>query len=398
MQIVQNKIQTKFKKIFELVTQSDFSWAIWRVPHQTTQHLIIDNDESIKWLDGEIEQAKSGFAISPFINPNIEKTYWIDANIHWAYSPKDDTFEEKNNHKSIDIQSFIEEKLQKNKKNDWRKKCKNVNIQHQNEKENHIDLVKKGVEAIRDKQFQKVVLSRKKIIEYPKNFELWNAYQNLCTQYPNAFCYIFHLPTIGMWMGASPEILIHTDKNNIFKTVALAGTQKYSPEIPINQIVWGQKEIEEQAMVSRYIINCFKKIRLREFEEEGPKTEVAGNLVHLKTFFEVDMKMTNFIQLGSVMLKLLHPTSAVCGMPKDATEKFILENENYNREFYSGFLGPVNIDNETTLFVNLRCLQFFENVLQLYAGGGITEDSIPEKEWLETELKYQTLLEVLNKK
>lgn len=398
MQIVQNKIQTKFKKIFELVTQSDFSWAIWCVPHQTKQHLIIDNDESIKWLDGEIEQAKSGFAISPFINPTIEKTYWIDASIHWVYSPKDDTFEEKNNHKSIDIQSFIEEKLQKNKKIDWRKKCKNVNIDYQNEKENHIDLVKKGIEAIRNKQFQKVVLSRKKIIEYPENFDLWNAYQNLCAQYPNAFCYIFHLPTIGMWMGASPEILIHTDKNNIFKTVALAGTQKYSPEIPINQIVWGQKEIEEQAMVSRYIINCFKKIRLREFEEEGPKTEVAGNLVHLKTFFEVNMKMTNFMQLGSVMLKLLHPTSAVCGMPKDATEKFILENENYNREFYSGFLGPVNIDNETTLFVNLRCLQFFENVLQLYAGGGITEDSIPEKEWLETELKYQTLLDVLNKK
>ena len=47
-------------------------------------------------------------------------------------------------------------------------------------------------------------------------------------------------------------------------------------------------------MVSRYIINCFKKIRLREFEEIGPKTVAAGNLLHLRTDFQVDMAATNF--------------------------------------------------------------------------------------------------------
>ncbi|TAE70614.1 MAG: isochorismate synthase [Bacteroidetes bacterium] len=395
MQVVQNKIKTSFKNVFELITHTDFSWATWRLPATTTQSLIVDFSDSFQFLDTEIEQAKSGFVISPFVNPELKQTYFIEENFRLDYSPEKNIFQEKKNSNYIDFQSFIEKITPKKQHKNWNKKCKKLTNQNSSLEKNHLDLVEKGIKAIQGKHFQKVVLSRRKIIEYPAEFDLWLAFQNLCKQYPNAFCYIFHIPSVGMWMGASPEILISTDKNNIFRTVALAGTQKYSADISLNQMVWGQKEIEEQAMVSRYIINCFKKIRLREFEEEGPKTVVAGNLAHLKTFFEVDMQATNFSQLGSVMLKLLHPTSAVCGMPKDVSEKFILENENYDREFYSGFLGPVNIDNETHIFVNLRCLQFFENCMQLYAGGGITEDSVPEKEWLETELKCRTLLDIL---
>ena len=95
-------------------------------------------------------------------------------------------------------------------------------------------------------------------------------------------------------------------------------------------------------MVSRYIINCFKKIRLREFKEIGPKTAKAGNLVHLKTTFEVDTEATNFQELGTVMLELLHPTSAVAGMPKDAALQFLEKFEGLEREYFAGYLGPVD--------------------------------------------------------
>jgi isochorismate synthase len=149
-------------------------------------------------------------------------------------------------------------------------------------------------------------------------------------------------------------------------------------------------------LVCRYIINCFKKIRLREYLEQGPKTVVAGNVMHLKTDYEVDMKEVNFPQLGSVMLKLLHPTSAVCGMPLEASIQFLKEQEGYQREFYSGYLGPVNYQNESSIFVNLRCLQLLEGKARLYAGAGVTVDSVPEKEWEETEMKMKSLLGVLN--
>ena len=96
------------------------------------------------------------------------------------------------------------------------------------------------------------------------------------------------------------------------------------------------------------------------------------------------------------MLDLLHPTSAVCGMPLEESKKFILANESHERSFYSGYLGPVNIQNETELFVNLRCAKVFKNKLRLFSGAGITDDSIPEKEWEETELKCNILAQKLN--
>ena len=156
--------------------------------------------------------------------------------------------------------------------------------------------------------------------------------------------------------------------------------------------MWSQKEIEEQALVSRYIVNCFKKIRVREYIENGPKTIQAGNLLHLKTEFTCDKNAINFPELGSVMLSLLHPTSAVCGMPKEAAVAQINKLEKHDRAFYSGFLGPVNYNDTTALFVNLRTMKIDQQHITLYAGCGITADSDPEKEWLETEMKIKTVL------
>jgi isochorismate synthase len=199
-------------------------------------------------------------------------------------------------------------------------------------------------------------------------------------------------------MGASPEILVKTyceQGQSYFSTIALAGTQKLEQAEAIKNAAWKIKEIEEQAMVSRYIINCFKKIRLREFDEDGPKTVSAGNLLHLRTDFTVNMDQVNFPELGSVMLRLLHPTSAVCGQPKDSSVAFLKKHEGYDRGLYAGFLGPVNIREEVNIFVNLRCMQLFRKQALLYAGAGVTADSDPVKEWQETAMKMQTLQQLL---
>lgn len=112
----------------------------------------------------------------------------------------------------------------------------------------------------------------------------------------------------------------------------------------------------------------------------------------------------------------MHPTPAVCGLPKDISKAFILKNENYNREFYTGFLGELNIKerksrnvnrhniendayasvkNVSNLYVNLRCMQLVNNHAIVYIGGGITKDSIPEKEWEETVSKSQVIKSIL---
>jgi len=202
-------------------------------------------------------------------------------------------------------------------------------------------------------------------------------------------------PESGSWIGATPELLVSVENKSTFRTIALAGTQVYQAGVNLKTVAWTQKDIEEQALVERYIISCFKKIRLREFEEHGPKTVVAGNLLHLKSEFKVDMQATNFPQLGSVMLQLLHPTSAVCGVPLDTSMEFLDKHEKYDRQYYAGYLGPVNFNNDTNIFVNLRCAQLLEDKAVLYAGAGVTIDSTPEHEWNETEMKMNTLLKII---
>ena len=68
------------------------------------------------------------------------------------------------------------------------------------------------------------------------------------------------------------------DDQQVFRTMALAGTQPLLTGMKPATARWAHKDLEEHAMVARYIVNCFKQLRLREYDEEGPRTVAAGQL------------------------------------------------------------------------------------------------------------------------
>ncbi len=257
----------------------------------------------------------------------------------------------------------------------------------------YTQLVRAGVAAIEARQVVKVVSSRAAHRPLPPDFDPLVAFAELSRQYERAFVSLVSVPGVGTWLGASPEVLAEVTADGFFHTMALAGTQPLVPGHRPQDAIWRQKEIEEQALVARYIVSCFKQLRLREYYEAGPRTVVAGELLHLRTDFEVDLKnVPAAASLGTDMLRLLHPTSAVGGMPKAAALDFLQRHEGYDRAYYSGFLGPVNVAGPgvARLFVNLRCLQVRPTEAILYAGTGLTADSDPDREWHETELKLRT--------
>ncbi|MBJ6145494.1 chorismate-binding protein [Hymenobacter sp. BT559] len=259
-------------------------------------------------------------------------------------------------------------------------------------------LVERGVAAIEARTVGKVVSSRAACRPLPPGFDPLAAFQKLCRQYERAFVSLVSVPGVGTWLGATPEVLAEVTADGTFCTMALAGTQPLLPGLRPQDAIWRQKEIEEQALVSRYIVNCFKQLRLREYQETGPRTTVAGELLHLRTDFEVDLKNVPApASLGTDMLRLLHPTSAVGGMPRTAALEFLARHEGYDRAYFSGFLGPVNVaaPGVSRLFVNLRCLQVRADDAILYAGTGLTIDSDPKREWEETEYKMRTVAAVL---
>ncbi|WP_310392161.1 chorismate-binding protein [Hymenobacter sp.] len=259
-------------------------------------------------------------------------------------------------------------------------------------------LVDAGVAAIEAAAVVKVVTSRAARRALPAGFDPLAALAELSEKYPRAFVSLVSVPGVGTWLGATPEILAEVTADGIFRTMALAATQPLTAAVTPRTAIWRQKEIEEQALVARYVVNCFKQLRLREYHETGPRTVIAGQLLHLRTDFEVNLRQVPFPNLGTDMLRLLHPTSAVGGMPKAAALQFIQAHEGYDRAYYSGFLGPVNVaaPGVARLYVNLRCLQLRPTEAILYAGTGLTVDSDPAREWQETELKLQTVAAVLN--
>ncbi|MBE0661563.1 MAG: chorismate-binding protein [Bacteroidales bacterium] len=256
------------------------------------------------------------------------------------------------------------------------------------DRETYIQDLKKLIELLKSGEANKVVISRTTVIESFSNQQLIRLYNTLCKTYPNAFVYIAHIQPYGIWMGATPETLIscHDSECN---TMALAGTRKSG-----SQSDWGVKEREEQNIVSKYIQTTLAGHRVHNLEVSGPFTKQAGAMEHLCTNFSFG---TPDDETLVQIINSLHPTPAVCGIPKAKALQFISQFESHNREYYTGFLGPVNFRGKTDLFVNLRCMKITSSKMILFAGGGITKDSVPEKEWEETELKAQTLLSVIEK-
>lgn len=254
------------------------------------------------------------------------------------------------------------------------------------------DLVAKGVEAIHDDRFLKVVLSRKEEITI-KDFDVQSVMRKMISQYSNAFKYCFFHPKIGTWIGATPEQFLKTN-NNTIKTVALAGTQLATKA---KDVVWQDKEKTEQQLVTDFIVENLEGL-VKDITVSSPYSVKAGNLWHIKTDISATLKSKKILKK---IISALHPTSAVCGLPKQAAKDFIHKNEGYDREYYSGFLGELNIDLvtfrtlQTDLFVNLRCMKVRQNNAQLFIGCGITKDSNPEKEYIETVNKSMTMKKII---
>ena len=364
----------------ELITRAvaqldnELPFVVYRKPKKTIVHSVFQKDAQLHLVD---DFSESGFVFAPFDSDN-------QAILLPAHEVLSEAFIKKNDQSANKTIKDVDQ-----------------NVQH----DFYTELVKKAIVEIQNGAFKKVVLSRKLEVEC-RTLPLM-LFEKILATYENAFCYLWYHPKVGLWLGATPEILLRT-RGLRLTTMSLAGTTPYvAGEIPI----WGIKEMEEQNMVTDYIVNTIKT-RVDDLNLSETKAVRAGNLWHRRTEVSGNLKKSGL----SEVIGALHPTPAVCGVPMASTKAFLLENENYDREFYTGFLGELNIQENlfepngavrqtatnktnaekvTELFVNLRCLQLVNSIAQIYVGGGVTRDSVPEKEWQETVGKSKTMLSVL---
>jgi len=349
-------------------------FVAYRKPNSTFTKAILQHDDTLHTVSDFTE---SGFVFAPF-----------DDTKAMILLPFDTILEEE-----ISVKSFSENN------NELRDPSAEA---HQK----HVALVQKCVDTIQHSELQKIVVSRKEEIESKK--DPFVLFQELLGNYPTAFVYLWYHPKVGMWTGATPETLVKINGNTL-TTMSLAGTRKLQENVEVS---WNEKEIEEQQIVTDYIVHRLQNVTSTISVTEA-ETHQAGSLLHLCSM--ISGRMMPSANVGDI-IKKLHPTPAICGFPTEMAKAFILSEEGYDRKFYTGYLGTLNERVETArnrnrknqensaykavrttseLYVNLRCMELTDDKRILYIGGGITKDSNPESEWQETLAKSQIMKRVL---
>ncbi|MCG8579127.1 MAG: isochorismate synthase [Bacteroidales bacterium] len=354
------------RELEQAINQKNFdSIVLYRLPHKTDKHILIGNSEKIYNGINVHHCMDNGFVFEPFDNLKSHGLF-IDCSYTTTYDEL-----EKNDKAVISKHFIVNNEDTPSTEDDFASYRQNFEKMHQ---------------AIVDGKLDKVILSRIQSGPAINKEQIVDLFELLAQKYNHAFVYAVSSPDAGTWIGAGPELLLRKKRNRL-STVSLAGT------IPNNaKSTWSPKEIDEQDLVTAYIENTLIQHHADNIEYSEPTTVNAGQVKHLCTTFNFELKQTNGNLIG--LLYELHPTPAICGMPKEKAYQLILDTEKHKRKFYSGFLGPVT-DGNFEFYVNIRCLQVHTSKSVLYIGGGLTKGSEAESEWQETQLKAQTLLSVL---
>ena len=234
----------------------------------------------------------------------------------------------------------------------------------------------------------KTIMSRVEIVDTPHTAD--DIFDTLAEAYPDAFVFMFTSPATGTWVGASPELLLRSDGQQLH-TMSLAGTRPASD----TDAPWDGKNIEEQGIVTRFISDVFADSGLAPDVPDKPMTRRAGPVEHLCTPVSAPLPASWCMSDLAELLYRLSPTPALGGFPRRESLELISRMESHSRAYYGGFFGPVDSPSDFTLCVNLRSARLADGRACLFAGGGITRQSIPEEEWTETCRKAATLLAYL---
>jgi menaquinone-specific isochorismate synthase len=247
------------------------------------------------------------------------------------------------------------------------------------------------------KILEKIVISRKKIYGFESPIEPLPFFKTLLEKNDASRTYhILHQSRFGSaFLCISPEMFFSLE-GNLFESISLAGSaprgktpeEDASLERLLNS---SEKLIHEQALVTKEITDKLTPLCL-ELQVLKLETMKLPYIQHRASPIKAILKeKTEVIEL----IKLLHPTPAVGGLPWNEAKKKISELEPYARGKYAAPIGIIGSD-YTELAVGIRSALIENQSLTLFGGAGIVKGSIAEDEWSETGVKMNPFLKVVN--
>lgn len=250
----------------------------------------------------------------------------------------------------------------------------------------HLENIDKVITDLKKRGTAKTVLSR--IFTVDTSIKSWSeTAEQLWNFYPDAFGFMFYTSQTGAWLGATPEILLWAGNDGSFTIHALAGTME-------KDAAWDEKNRIEHEIVADYIASILDSIGL-DYKKESIAELTYSQIKHLLTVFHGTGLEKN---LRQQLLNALSPTPALAGYPKKEALDDIAHLEKHSRGCYGGYFTYENRHGSYSM-VTIRCAQFDPSAgrASVYAGGGITPDSVSQEELNETYRKAAGLLNVLRK-
>lgn len=270
------------------------------------------------------------------------------------------------------------------------------NLKNETERIEWLQKVNAALNEIAEGDYSKVVLSRRVELTLSNQPDLYKKLQSLTNDYPR--CYIFaYRKNESIFFGASPEKLAKIEDGWVEADALAGSTQRgktqHEDDQLANELLSSKKNLSEQNAVVEFITNSFSGFAEEIVYEEKPIIRKLSNIQHLWTPIKAKLKPGHTI---FSILKDIHPTPAICGVPWSGALDFIKTTEGYNRGLYAGIVGWFNFDEHGEFAVSIRSGLLKNNKLYAFAGCGIVEGSDPEAEFEETELKLKPILSLFN--
>lgn len=255
-------------------------------------------------------------------------------------------------------------------------------------------MIENAQSAMQRGELKKVVLARVKEACFAAPASALVALKHLNKSYHDCYRFLFEPQPGHVFLGATPELLVQVEGGQV-RSMALAasaprGSTATEDDQLANELLNDPKEVFEHKVVSERLTERLGTFGKVETGEMGLLK--LHNIQHLYTPVSATLEKTQGVL---PVVKTLHPTPALGGEPRDLAGDLIGELEPQPRGWYGAPIGFIDRDLGGAFAVAIRSAVLQQERAWLFSGAGIVPDSIPDKEWRETALKFRPMLKAL---
>lgn len=238
-----------------------------------------------------------------------------------------------------------------------------------------------------------VLLARRMTLQH--DFDTTDLYRLLRAMNPSP--YMFHLKLDGMELvGCSPELLVRVQDGRVIVR-PIAGTRPRTGD-PVTDAEFARElKADEKELAEHLMLVDLGRNDVGRVAKFGTVTtpelmtvERYSHVMHLVSEVQGDLNATSTAMSA---LRATFPAGTMTGAPKVRAMQIIDDLEPERRGPYAGAVGYIAADtNRMDLAITIRTCVVANGTASVCAGAGIVHDSVPSREWEETENKARVLL------